>query len=300
MKEFGFHETKYIKSHLDFEEKVLTKKKFHKCFVDPNNKLSIYDSIVNNGIISFKDKDYVKAIFVIYDSYNNKSTLSFKVKKRKNKNIIKNDTTISKIFVYGAYQTFQNDYVKINTNAKSFYDLVYFKYNYLEDTLKNCVTGVHQIHNENTPIHNSVKLTIKLTGINTLEEKLCIAKFTDNNLLYVGGVYNKSSISSKIYSFGDYTVAYDTISPKIKGLNIYPGKTMKSSKLKMLIEDEFSGINTYNGKINGEWILMEYDKKNNRLTHYFEKSFPKGKHLFELEVTDNKNNKSTYKADFIY
>ena len=47
-------------------------------------------------------------------------------------------------------------------------------------------------------------------------------------------------------------------------------------------------------------LKYEYDKKNNRLTHYFEESLEKGKHEFELEVIDNKQNINTYKAIFYY
>ena len=55
MKEFGFHETRYINSHLDYSEKITNKRKVHKCFLEPNNKLSIYDYVANKGIIKPKN-----------------------------------------------------------------------------------------------------------------------------------------------------------------------------------------------------------------------------------------------------
>jgi hypothetical protein len=45
---------------------------------------------------------------------------------------------------------------------------------------------------------------------------------------------------------------------------------------------------------------MEYDPKNSRLTHYFEKDLAKGKHKFELKVSDKLNNESNYEAIFYY
>ena len=115
---------------------------------------------------------------------------------------------------------------------------------------------------------------------------------------YVGGKYIKGKLEATIYSFGDYTISEDTIKPIIKGLNIYPGKTMKSSTLKMTIKDDFSGIKSYEGKIDGQWIIMEYDPKRNRLTHYFEKGLAKGKHKFELKVIDKLDNENNYEAVF--
>ena len=101
-------------------------------------------------------------------------------------------------------------------------------------------------------------------------------------------------------SFGRFSVSVDTLSPGIKGLNIFPGKVTTSSTIKMTIKDDMSGIKSYRGEIDGKWILMEYDPKRARLTHYFEKDLSKGKHTFTLEVEDEKGNISKYKADFIF
>lgn len=38
------------------------------------------------------------------------------------------------------------------------------------------------------------------------------------------------------------------------------------SEMKLRIRDDLSGIKSYNVKINGEWVLMEYDAKRNLLT----------------------------------
>ena len=80
MKEFGFHETRYINSHLDYSEKVTNKRKLHKCFLEPNNKLSIYDYVANKGIIKPKNGTQ-KVVIRVKDVYENVSELNFKVKK---------------------------------------------------------------------------------------------------------------------------------------------------------------------------------------------------------------------------
>ena len=75
---------------------------------------------------------------------------------------------------------------------------------------------------------------------------------------------------------------------------------MTSSTIRITIKDDMSGIKSFRGEIDGKWILMEFDPKKARLTHYFEKELEKGKHIFKLEVTDDKDNTSYYKAEFIY
>ena len=302
MDEFAFSETKYIKSHSDYYEKIENKKKFHKCFIDPFNKLSIYDSLVNSGFISFGKNESLNIKIIVSDLYQNKSVLAFDVVKQKKIQETTDPDSTSFMFVYGANQVFKNKFIELRSNKKSFYDLVYFNYKNRIDSLLSTFSGIHQIHNQNTPIHNTLALTINLAKYpDSISSKLCLAKVNSNNKLsYSGGKYEDGKLKAKIYSFGDYTVSIDTIKPIIKGLNIYPGKTMNSSTLKMTIKDDFSGINTYEGKINGQWIIMEYDPKKNRLTHYFEKDLPKGKHTFDLKVSDKHNNESNYQAIFYY
>jgi hypothetical protein len=203
------------------------------------------------------------------------------------------------MFAYGTNQIFKNDFIELKSNRRSFYDLVYFKYENKGDTLENCFSSVHQIHDESTPIHNHLNLSINLAEFSdSIASKLCLAKVVNGKLYYSGGKYENEALKGRIYSFGDYTVSIDQTKPTIKGLNIFPGKTMTSSTLKMTIKDDFSGIKTYEGKIDGQWIIMEYDPKNNRLTHFFEKDLPKGKHTFELKVTDKVDNVNYYQAIF--
>src|SRR5690606_42039656 len=77
------------------------------------------------------------------------------------------------------------------------------------------------------------------------------------------------------------------------------GKDMAAiSRMNFKIFDDLSGIRSFNGYIDGEWVLMEYDSKSASLWHVFEKSIPKGKHQFRLEVVDWKDNRREYEISF--
>ena len=66
-------------------------------------------------------------------------------------------------------------------------------------------------------------------------------------------------------------------------------KTAVKDKITFKIEDDYS-ISSYNGYINGEWILMEYDAKKDKLFHVFEKEMAKGDFEFKIEVKDGRGN----------
>ena len=67
----------------------------------------------------------------------------------------------------------------------------------------------------------------------------------------------------------------------------------------MTISDELSGIKTYNGYLNGKWILFEYESKLKRITHAFVDEFlNEGKNNLKVVVTDNVGNSTIFETQF--
>ena len=62
-----------------------------------------------------------------------------------------------------------------------------------------------------------------------------------------------------------------------------------------MIDDHLSGIKSYEASINDEWILFEYDNKNKIIISKKKDSNKPFKGNFVLVVTDNAENKNTYK-----
>ena len=73
----------------------------------------------------------------------------------------------------------------------------------------------------------------------------------------------------------------------------------EKTKLVFKIADQVSGIGKFNGTIDGQWVLFEYDQKTGTLWHTFDERTKAGEHQLKLEVTDKKENKSTFKTTFI-
>lgn len=73
---------------------------------------------------------------------------------------------------------------------------------------------------------------------------------------------------------------------------------VKSRGIFLRIGDNLSGVKSYAGKIDGKWVLMEWDFKTKILSYTFNNDIVPGKHIFELTISDNKNNISYFTADF--
>jgi hypothetical protein len=156
---------------------------------------------------------------------------------------------------------------------------------------------VHRIHNRFTPINDTFELWIKPD--NTIGKNIGKAVIINTDGVCEGGTYYNGYIKANARTFGDYYIRVDTVPPVIHPLNIKDGTNMaKLQRIAFKIGDNLSGIKTYDGKIDGKWVLMEWDYKTKVLAYKFNNDIAPGKHIFDLTVTDNKDNISQFTAYF--
>ncbi|HSH50399.1 MAG TPA: hypothetical protein VK982_01610, partial [Bacteroidales bacterium] len=201
---------------------------------------------------------------------------------------------------------FENDDIKVVIPANALYETLNFKYKSAEAP-KDAFSKLYHIHNEYTPLHKNINISLRIEDLpKTLSEKAFVAQIKKNNngkeekIIFCGGETEGDFITTQTRSFGKYTVLVDTIAPIIKPV-IYNGTIIHpNNQLKFLITDELSGIQSFNGFIDNEWALFEYDAKNDLLFYSInEERLEKNKeHELELFVIDNKGNIATYYSTF--
>ncbi len=293
---FAFDQTHAINAYIDYPEFLKTHRWIQKCFILPGSKISLYPQSINRGIITFNDDAVHQVEYVVKDVAGNTSTLSFSVKST----LIANNLPVLKqagnLFRYDKRNEFSNDKVKVAINPGILYDDIDFTYSTLPKR-PGAFSVTHRIHNRFTPIHDNYDLWIKPDSN--------IGKYTDKAVivngegLCYGGVYQDGYVKVQCRTFGDFYIKIDTVPPKIVPLNIKNGVNLaKSKRIFLRIGDNLSGIKTYSGKIDGKWVLMEWDYKTKVLSYTFNTDIGAGKHKFELTVIDSKDNSSHFNAEF--
>lgn len=191
---------------------------------------------------------------------------------------------------------FSTDKVKVVINPGNLYDDLDFTYSTLPKK-QGAFSVIHCIHNRFTPVHDNYDLWIKPDS--------SIGKFTGKAVIVntagicEGGIYEDGYVKTQARTFGEYYVRIDTVPPKIVPLNIKNGINLsKSRRIFLRIGDNLSGVKTYTGTIDNKWVLMEWDFKSKILSYTFNNDIASGKHVFELTVTDNKENSSQFTAEF--
>lgn len=274
---------------------------YHRSYKAPNNRLEVYRLASNNGVIKFAPDQKHQMRYEIRDSYGNLSVLNFQVEASatapETTPAVKPEPTM--VFKHDDDNIFVNDNVVLVMPPNRLYEDIEFVYAE-SDTLWKCLTPTHHIHDEMTPVDQRFTLQIKVGDVpEGLEDKVLVTKVSGKKYHRAkGGRYRDGWISVRLREFGDFTVRLDTTPPTIKPINIFNGKTMSgSSRIDFNIRDNLAGIKHFEAYIDDEWILMEYEPKNARITHHLERGrFSPGTKEFLLRVTDERNNVAEYRA----
>jgi hypothetical protein len=183
---------------------------------------------------------------------------------------------------------------KVYFPANTFYD------NFYMDLQKGTDTVV--IHNNRIPAHKNFTITFDVTKYSLQErKKLFIARLDKKKKAnYMTTFKRGTTFTTRTRSLGTYTLAQDTIPPKIRSKNFKEKQWLNNYRyLSLIVSDDLSGIDTYSATLNDEWILMEYEPKTKTLTYNFDdKILNQTQCELKVIVTDNVGNSNTFTSSF--
>ena len=306
MDRFPFSRARYINSYIDYDAKLRHKILVQKTFVEPNNHLDLYRYVENDGMFDFADQRFYRVIIILEDAYANRSELNFVVQGGIPRELPEREAENDYVRKFSCRQA--NEFTRNNIILKILEGALYtdlkFKYT-LSDKQDGTYSPVHSLHDIYTPIHLSCDLSIRPDGLpDEFKEKALIGVLDDNgSITSAGGEWKDGMLNTQIREFGKYTVIIDTAAPEIKSLDL-PGSETPYAKesIRFRVIDKISGILSYEGYIDNEWVLFEYDTKNNLVFYRFDPyRLASGRnHELELYIIDNKENIGYYYAEFFW
>jgi hypothetical protein len=179
------------------------------------------------------------------------------------------------------------------------YDDTYVRYERRKAPAK-AVAPLHVLHDHLTPIHLNSQLSIDVPDLpEALRSKALIVRVDQAGTpTAVGGTHGDGKITTQVKAFGRYTVMVDTVPPTISNVDLRADMKGRDS-FNIKVQDDLSGIGTYKGYINGEWVLLEYEPKLKLLTHHFDKHTQQpGEKEFKLDLTDDRGNRKSWSMKF--
>jgi hypothetical protein len=291
---FAFDESRYINALLDYPRFKRTGVRIQRLFAVIPYPLSIIKSDKNNGIITVKPNMSNTYHIEVSDFNNNKVLINVPIQYA----TVLSETP-SKIRKTPYFLKANNDnmYKKDNMSVfveeGTFYEDFYLNFDVKDDTLT--------FHDGSVAVHKNFKVTIDDASVTEdQKKKTFIASLDGRSKRYNSTKVKDSTFTTYTKNLGQFFLTQDTTAPKVRPINITEGKYLNAqSSIDFTISDDLSGINSYNGYINGNWILFDYDYKKARISYEFDNQFLKeGRNEFKLEVTDNVGNSTIFETHF--
>ena len=278
---FFFEESIKINSLIDYSFFVENRKRILKLFLEDENDLSIY-STKNKGFVDVKQKTELLFKIVAKDIKGNSISINVPLDYE---NMVKATLTNSQGVSYSKKieNIIENDFEfknsHVNIPKNTFLKNRKIKIEHPNDTLK--------IINPYIPLYKNIK--IKFKNPNNNKGNYLAVKDYNNKELFASSKLNPLNyFELKTKKFGLYFIKNDSLSPEISPLNFKNGDWVSNKKyLKFKILDKQSGIKKYKGKINGKWMLFEYEYKKNLISYEFDSFYlSKSKNEVEIELED--------------
>lgn len=292
---FAFDESRYLNSFTDFEEWKEHRSFYIKSFVDPGNRLRFIESL-NRGILTIDEPRTYHLTYQLADAFGNTTRLSIRIE-GKEQPIPEIDTENTELFHWWSDNRFGAKGIRLTIPKGNLYDDLYFRYFVKEDS--TALGATHILHNKPVAFHKSAKLSLRLQT-DTLDNKqqYGIVRLQNGRRSWTGGVYRNGWVDADIKETGSYTLGQDLVPPTITPLN--PATWVSKQAIALRLSDNLSGVQTYRGEIDGQYVLFEMNSKSVITYHFDKERLARGKHTLKLVVTDACGNQSTYTYPFTW
>jgi murein DD-endopeptidase MepM/ murein hydrolase activator NlpD len=289
-----FDEARYVNAFIDYPRYKKMHQRVQKLFMKQPYAWSNIHQNVDNGILNVTPNLLATERIEVSDYFQNKVVIDIPIEYSIKKAIINEEIKPTKYFIKCKNDAnFEKDNLSVFFPAGTFYDDFYMNFD-----VKNNILFLHE---DIVPAHTN--FTISFEDTKSTEEdkkKMFIAAINGNKFNYLTTKLAGNTFTCRTKTLGQFTLVKDTVAPKISIAKSIESKWITDKKsIQLTISDDLSGIKTYNGYLNDQWVLFEYESKTKKLTHAFEdKWLLEGQNKLKVVVTDNVGNSTIFETQF--
>lgn len=275
------NENRMINAWTDYEEYATRNSWFMRSQILPGNTWRMLQADDDRGVVTINEERPYRFCYVLEDLYGNRRTYRFVVQGKKqaieplkkgkhylkwNQGNIIQQPGMSLVIPKGML------YEDVDLNCKVIADSLDISYDY-------------QLHDKAVPLHGGCSLVIGVRNYPISDmSKYYVAKKYKGRKASAGGYFEDGFMFANIRELGTYSVAIDTVAPKIVPLNKSQWKT---GNIQFKIRDAETGIKDYKVYVDGKFVLFKFASKNAVLSCKHPSRIKRGmKHQMEVVVTD--------------
>ena len=291
---FAFDETRYVNALIDYERYKKLGQRVQKLFMKTPYSFSVIKPGIANGVISISNNITQSYRIEVADFSENTTKIFIPIQYSALPAKVSEVPITSKYFIKSKKENiFSLENVTVNFPANTFYDDFCMNFEIRKGNLK--------LHEDIVPAHTNFSITFEDSITPQKDRQIMFIGLVDgkkNNYYNTKRYKNSFTIYTKY--FGEYKLFKDGTPPKIKSDKKIGGKWISNlNEIQFTISDNLSGIKSYDGYLNGKWILLEYESKTKKLTHRFSDGIvAEGKNDLKIVITDNVGNSTIFETQF--
>ena len=274
-------ENRMINAWTDYEEYATRGSWFMRSQILPGNTWRMLQADEEGGVVTINEERLYEFCYVLEDLYGNRRTYRFKVQGK--------EQPIEPLYKGKHYLSWNQG----NVIQKPGMELVIPKGMLYEDVDLNCkviadslnISFDYQLHDRPVPLHAGCSLMIGVRNypIPDMTKYYVVRKYKGRKAS-AGGYFEEGFMHANIRELGTYSVALDTVAPRIVPLN---RPQWKGGNIRFKIRDAETGIKDYKVYIDGAFVLFKFSSKNAVLSCMHPSRIKRGmKHRMEVVITD--------------
>ena len=294
---FSFDEWTYINTYVDYAYFKRTNDKIQKLYIENINPLNLYDRSLGDGALKLNDSKNILINYkiILFDFNNNTTVINIP--------IVFADQRKEEIFQKKGNINIQNNLDKKIRLENYFVEFKKGTFDYNTSLTISESNNTINIDNDTIPLRKPFTIKYSLKNIDDSRKKYLYLgmKGPKNYHYFISSEKFNDSIIGHAKKLGKFKILTDSIPPEINFYNLKNDQWISNrKKLTIKINDNESGIKSFNGWINNKWILLEYESKKNMLTYDFgdKVNSSNSKNELVVSVKDNCGNISIKKITF--
>lgn len=279
---FAYSEHRYINAW--------TEGAYMKSYIEPGCKLRMLHADANQGWVQINEERIYEFDYTLADTWGNTSKASFKVQGRKA--VIPPPHPSDKYLCrYDRLYYLQEPGLELVVAPNELYRDTYLDYQMTTDS--TCIASTYRLTPQKVALHTGADLSIALRRMPVADTtKYYMASVAPSGKMRsVGGCWKNGRIHARIRDLGTYTVAIDTLPPRLTPIG--QASWGRNGKIRFKARDMETRIISYRGTIDGKYALFG---KPNAVNGYLEYRLDATRvkrgteHRLEMIVTDECGN----------
>ncbi len=286
---FSFDKTKFINAHIDYPYYRINGTRIQKAFLDDGNAINLYTYDKEKGKFYVEPVKVYQLLVSVFDNNGNAAYYAFMVKGLPAIDDIEKIDYLKKTgrqtawYPHLSHQKQWGNF-KVHLDANTLYDTLFVAF---DSVVSNKSNTIYRLNNYFQPVHKSFEVAIK---INTSDKVLNCKKVIlyapkeKDSYRSIGGKLEGEWLTANASNFGYFTWGFDTTPPIVNQVFVNKiNNTADTLSWNFRVTDNLSGIASYQGYLNNQWVLLDYDAKNNMLTYTFD-------HVYAQQKQEQANN----------